>query len=256
MAESFGADPERYDRTRPSYPDAVVKRILDDAPGSDVLDAGIGTGIAARLFRSAGCRVVGVEVDERMAEFARRSGFEVEVAQFEEWEPAGRTFDAVISGQTWHWIDPSVGTRKAAEVLRPHGLLAIFWNVFQPPPGLARAFSAVYSRVLPDSPFSRGTSGGIAAYSAQFAKATDGIRGTRAFSEPQQRRFAWDRSYTRDEWLDQVPTSGGHNLFPPAKLEELLEGLGAAIDAIGGTIAMSYTTVLITAARTDPASTN
>ena len=28
VAESFGADPERYDRTRPRYPESMVKRIL------------------------------------------------------------------------------------------------------------------------------------------------------------------------------------------------------------------------------------
>jgi hypothetical protein len=63
-----------------------------------------------------------------------------------------RTFDAIIAGTTWHWVDPAPGSRKAAELLR----------------------------------------------------------------------------------LDQVPTFGGHSQFPPAKLEELLTGIGAAIDTIGG----------------------
>jgi ubiquinone/menaquinone biosynthesis C-methylase UbiE len=83
-AESFGADAERYDRTRPRYPDDLVARIVAASPGPDVLDVGIGTGIAARQFRAAGCRVVGVDVDERMAEFARRDGFEVEVCTAQE----------------------------------------------------------------------------------------------------------------------------------------------------------------------------
>ncbi|WP_405148967.1 hypothetical protein [Sphaerisporangium sp. NBC_01403] len=43
---------------------------------------------------------VGVEVDARMAEWARQRGLEVEVAAFEAWDPAGRLFDAVVSGQT------------------------------------------------------------------------------------------------------------------------------------------------------------
>jgi hypothetical protein len=37
--------------------------------------------------------------------------------------------------------------------------------------------------------------------------------------------------YTRDEWLKQVPTSGGHSQFPSDRLEELLAGIGAAIDS-------------------------
>src|SRR5664279_3324977 len=78
VAESFGVDAARYDRTRPPYPDALVQRIVAASPGSDVLDVGAGTGIEARQFQAAGCTVLGVEPDERMAAFARRRGVEVE----------------------------------------------------------------------------------------------------------------------------------------------------------------------------------
>src|SRR5215216_3551484 len=129
VAESFGLDPERYDRARPRYPDALVEAIVAASPGPDVLDVGCGTGIAARQLQAAGCQVLGVEPDTRMVDFARRSGLQVEVATFEAWDPAGRAFDAVIAGQTWHWIDPVAGAAKAAQVLRPGGRLALFWNV-------------------------------------------------------------------------------------------------------------------------------
>jgi len=250
MAESFGSGPERYDRSRPRYPQAMVDAIIAASPGRDVLDVGIGTGVSARAFHAAGCRVLGVDVDARMAEFARRSGFEVEVARFEDWDPAGRTFDSVIAGQTWHWVSPVAGAAKAAKVLRPGGRLAVFWNVFQPPPDLSDAFAAVYRRVLPGSPLSRGTFGGLGAYSGQFTKAADGIREVGAFGDPEQWQFDWERSYTRDEWLDQVPTFGGHNQLVPGKLEELLAGIGAAIVAVGGSFTMGYAAVVVTAART------
>src|SRR5918997_2475713 len=90
VAESFGADPERYDRARPRYPEALVERVVAASPGPEVVDVGCGTGIAARQFRAAGCTVLGVEPDARMAEWARRGGLPVEVSTFEEWDPAGR----------------------------------------------------------------------------------------------------------------------------------------------------------------------
>lgn len=102
MAESLGSDPERYDRTRPRYPESLVDRITAGIPGSDVLDVGCGTGIEARQFQAADCRVLGIEPDARTADFARRTGVEVEVATFEDWEPAGRTFDAVVAGYDEH----------------------------------------------------------------------------------------------------------------------------------------------------------
>jgi SAM-dependent methyltransferase len=249
VAESFGLNAERYDRARPGYPAALVERIVAASPGRDVLDVGCGTGITARLFQAAGCRVLGVDPDERMADLARRNGVEAEVAMFEAWDPAGRAFDAVLAGQAWHWVDPVAGAAKAAQALRPGGRLAVFWNAFGFPPDLGEAFAAVYRRVIPDSPVSRRGLTGQDAYQLMCAKAAGGIRQAGGFGEPEQWRFEWDRPYTREEWLDQVPTFGGHSLLPPDSLKELLDGIGAAIDAAGGGFTMHYATMAVTAGR-------
>ena len=252
VAESFGSDPGRYDRARPSYPLALVEAIVAASPGPDVLDVGCGTGIAARQFEAAGCRVLGVDPDPRMAGLARQNGLEVDVAAFEAWDPAGRTFDAVVSGQAWHWVDPVAGAGKAALALRPGGRLAVFWNAFQPPPHLGEAFAAVYRQVMPDAP-NLWAGPIVDAYLMMCGKAGDGIRQAGAFADAEQWRFDWDRPYTRDEWLDQVPTFGGHSQLPPAKLQELLTALGGAVDAAGGSFTMRYATVAVTAERTDAA---
>jgi SAM-dependent methyltransferase len=250
MAESFGADAERYDRARPRYPEAMIDAVVAALPGPDVLDVGCGTGISSRQLQAAGCRVLGVDVDPRMAAFARRHGLEVEVAAFEAWEPAGRTFDAVVSGQTWHWIDPVAGAAKAAAVLRPGGRLAVFWNVFEPSPEVAEAFRAVYRQVVPDWPLDPWTRTG---HRFLLAKAAEGMRA--AFRDPEHWRFEWERSYPRDEWLEQVATGGDASQFAPATLDALLDGIGAAIDVWGGRFTMGYAAVVLTATRWTPAST-
>lgn len=246
IAESFGADAERYDRTRPRYPAAMVERVVAASPGPDLLDVGIGTGIAARQFRDAGCRVLGVDPDPRMAGLARRHGFEVEVSRFEQWQPAGRTFDTVVAGQTWHWVDPVAGAAKARRILRPGGRLALFWNAFQPSAEVAAAFSAVYRRVAPSLPFDPSAAGDP--YATVAEKTAAGLRTAFVEAEPEVWRFGWEHEYSRDAWLDQVPTAGGHNLLPPAELAALLTGLGEAVDAMGGRFTMAYTTIVITAA--------
>jgi SAM-dependent methyltransferase len=247
VAESFGSDPERYDRARPRYPEAMVDAITAASPGPGFVDVGIGTGIAARQFEQAGCDVLGVEVDERMAEFARsRHGLAVEVASFEEWDPAGRTFDAVVAGQTWHWVDPVAGAAKAAQILRPGGRLALFWNVFEPPPEMAEAFAEVYRRVLPDLPFSPWAKPALEVYDAIFEKAADGMK---HIGDPERWRFDWEAVHSRDEWLGQLPTRGGHSHIAPDQLAAIVAGVGDAIDAAGGSFTMRHATVVITAAR-------
>ncbi len=250
VAEGFGNDAGRYDRARPTYPSDLVDRIIATSPGRDVLDVGCGTGISARLFQAAGCRVLGVDPDPRMAELARQGGTETEVARFEDWDPAGRTFDAVIAAQAWHWVDPVAGVAKAAAVLRPAGRLAVFWNAFDPPRDMREAFAGVFRRVLPDS-----AGGGLwdrpllEAYRAGCGRLVGVIRQSGSFGEPEEWLSYWERPYTRNEWLDLVPTTGGFDQRPEAIQQELLEGLGAAVDAAGGSFTMSYATVAATAAR-------
>ena len=90
----FDQEAERYDRSRPSYPDALIDELLDPEPaGLDVLDVGCGTGIASRQMAERGAKVLGVEVAPRMAEIARSHGIDVENGAFEEWDAAGRTFE-------------------------------------------------------------------------------------------------------------------------------------------------------------------
>jgi SAM-dependent methyltransferase len=215
-----------------------------------VVDVGCGTGTAARQFQEAGCTVLGVEPDSRMADFARHSGVDVEVATFEDWDSAARQFDAVVAGTAWHWVDPVAGAAKAAQVLRPGGRLAPFHHLFQTPPEVAQAMASAYRRVAPDSPFNRSSQAGGSAldlYQPLFAKIADGIRQAGSFSEPEQWQYDWERTYSRDEWLDQLPTLGSMTQLPPDKLAQALAEVGAAIDAIGGSFTMAYTTVVVTA---------
>jgi SAM-dependent methyltransferase len=252
-AESFGVNAERYDRTRQPYPTALIERIVTSSSGHDVLDVGCGTGIAARQFQAAGCRVLGVEPDARMAEFARGSGVDVDVATFEAWDPAGRTFDAVVAGTAWHWVDPVVGAGKAAKVLRPNGRLAPFHHVAETPLELRTALAEAYRRVAADSPFnlssSQLTQSPLDLFQPAFTRIAGAIRAVGGFSEPEQWRFDWRCTYTRDEYLDQLPTSGNLTQFPPDKLAEILTAVGTAIDAMGGIFTMPYATVVITATR-------
>ena len=220
------------------------------AAGRHVLDVGCGTGIAARQLQTAGCTVLGVEPDARMAEFARARGLPVEVATFEAWAPDDRRFDTVIAAQSWHWVDPVTGAAKAAQVLRPRGRLAIFGHVYEPPAEVAKPFAAAYQRVVPDSPFANlPARRPLDMYQAAYAKFADKIRETGQFHEPDQWRFDWEQSYTRDQWLALLPTTGGLTRLRPDQLADILDEVGAAIDSLGRAFTMHYTTLATTAAR-------
>jgi SAM-dependent methyltransferase len=255
VSEGFGTDAQRYHRARPDYPAALFERIAQSLPGAErsVVDVGIGTGIAAALLREAGLDVLGVEPDERMAALARAAGFTVEIARIEDWDPAGRAFGAMTAAQAWHWVDPVAGAAKAASALAPGGPLAVFWNSFIPPAEVNAAIGAVYARVMPlvapSAPSLGGGMPGPDGYRQLCDRAADAMAASGAFGPPEHWRFDWSRDYTTAEWLDATATFGGWSRIPADGQREILDGIGAAIDNVGGAFTMGYATVGVAAAR-------
>lgn len=244
-AESFGTVAELYDRARPSYPPALVDALLADG-AQRVLDVGCGTGIAGALLASRGCRVLGVEVDERMAALARTRGLEVEVAPFERWDARGRDFDLVTSAQAWHWIDPAIGVARAAAVLDAGARIGLFWNFAEPPTELVERLAPIYARLEP----------ALERRSVLLGNRDDRAEPTLArlqasseFEAAETVSFHWQKHFETVGWLDQARTHSDHQTLPPARRERLLSAIGEQIDALGGSFEMPYATVLVCARR-------
>jgi SAM-dependent methyltransferase len=246
-AESFGTDAERYDRARPSYPAEMIDELVAGRRAR-VLDVGCGTGKVASLFLARGCEVLGVDPDARMATVAASRGVQVEVANFEAWDPADRIFDLVVSGQAWHWVDPSVGPAKAAAILSPRGRLAIFWNRGEHDAETKTALDEAYGRFAPTLARASVPLGNKPPDNAADIAA---IAATHLFAPCQLRTYLWTRRYSRDQWLDQLGTHSDHIALPPQELVMLLEAVGDAIDRLGGSITIRYETRLISAQRAE-----
>lgn len=244
----FDREADRYDRSRPGYPAALVDAVLGRSPqGVTVLDVACGTGIAARLLAARGARVLGVELNPRMAEVAERHGITVEVGAFESWDAAGRSFDRITCAQAWHWLDHDAAARKAADLLRPDGRLCLFWSIGVHPPELAAALADAYRRAGAEH-LTIGYGGDRATDpDVAIAIVVDGLRATARFAEPRVQWFPWTRTYTRDLWLDQILSHSDHIALQPEQRQRVLDEVGAAVDAHGGGFEMDFRSVLVAA---------
>jgi len=223
---SFGSVAAQYDRCRPDYPDALFDDLAALRP-AQVLDVGCGTGKAAAALVSRGLSVLGVEPDERMAAVPRGRGIPIEVAAFETWEDAGRRFDLLTCGASWHWIDPVPGVARAARVLRRGGTLARFWSYEVPDEPAASALESVYGRLGPEA---------TRYVHSPRSDWADPVAESDAFSSLEARTYEWSRTLTAEEWVGMVSTFSDHQRMGPERLTALEQALRAVIETLGGTV--------------------
>jgi ubiquinone/menaquinone biosynthesis C-methylase UbiE len=122
-----------YDRRRPTYPDELIDQACEVAgigSGDHVLEVGCGSGQLTRGLVARGLHVTALEPGKSLIALARKNlegAGEVEFvnAQFEDASLSHEQFQAVFSASAFHWVDPQVSWRKAADVLVPGGTLAL-----------------------------------------------------------------------------------------------------------------------------------
>jgi SAM-dependent methyltransferase len=135
-------------------------------------------------------------------------------ANFETWVPRRPTaFGLVFAATAWHWIDPAVRYRKAADLLRPGGHLAFWAAVHAFPRGgdpFFHQIQEVYDEI-----------GGSAPADTVFPAPEDlpdqraEIEATGLFTDVAVRRFDWEITYTAEEYIRLLDTFSGHIAMAP-----------------------------------------
>ena len=246
-SQSFGADAGLYDRARPPYPAAAVD--LVPSAGLRVVEVGCGTGILSRALLARGCDLVAVEPDARMAAVARVHGVTVEEATFEAWDAGGRVFDLLVSAMAWHWVDPDAGAAKAADVLRPGGAFAALWSHIGLPAEVRAALLPAYERHAPTLPDTAMVLSASAAPRSGPDRDAEALVATGRFTAPWREEVPWAHRYTTSSWVDELATRSSHRMLAQDVREALLADVAAAIDALGGSFDVEYTTTLLRAER-------
>ncbi len=119
-----------YVQYRPSYPAAVIDRILEGL-GTEplVADIGAGTGISSRLIADRGVRVLAIDPNAAM----RTAAVAHPLIEFREGTAEATKLEAaavslVTCFQAFHWFDPEPTLLEFRRILKSTGRLALVWN--------------------------------------------------------------------------------------------------------------------------------
>ena len=238
LRTTFDEDAELYDKARPHYPHQLFDDLIQLAslkPGARLLEIGGGTGRATVPLARLGFRILAVELGGNMAAIARRNlapfpKVNVEVAPFESWDAGGETFDLAFCAQVWHWLDPEVRYRKAADLLKPRGFLAIVDVEHAFPADADRFFfdiQDIYRKIGEEHP----DEGWPPPLPDDVPDFREEMEASGLFGEFQSRRYVWELMYTADEYVDLLNTFSGHIAMEPDKRDFLYRNVRERISA-------------------------
>ena len=137
----FAGTADIYDRTRLSYPDRLIARLVRLAglePGEAVLDLGCGTGMLAIAFAKAGMVVTAMDPEPAMLAAARRAaqaaGVAVTLVQGGSGDlaPHMGPFQLVTMGRAFHWMDRAATLDALDAIVAPSGGVALFHDTHPP----------------------------------------------------------------------------------------------------------------------------
>lgn len=273
----FNRVAEEYDRVRRGYPDELVDAACSIAglgEGSRVVEVGCGTGKLTRALAERGLEIDAVDPGPELVAIARaRAGgtatARFHIVRFEDVELPARTYEALFSATAFHWVDPDVSWSKAAELLRPDGVLALLTHV--------GAFDELFGRLVeglrrtdPDLVATSHEASCEAAWGARDRetvwRGAESRRGNiselwswiakRDLARPEAARLFEDVHLERvdielDETADQLiallRTTSAHLSFDAERRRRIEQKLRALVEEAGGTYRSTLVAILATA---------
>jgi SAM-dependent methyltransferase len=236
LRAGFDQAAETYQRTRPVCPSQLfddLARLARLGPGARVAEIGCGTGQATVPLAERGLAVTAVELGAGLAAVARRrlAGFpaaHVLTTSFEDWDPHGARFDAVVAFNSLHWIDPRLRYAKPARLLAPGSAMAVAGCQWAQPADTEQFWADVqqdYRAV--------GYEGGPPPPPEQIGPWHFPAEAAAFFQEVASLRYPFQVSYSAGDYLDILATQSGTRALGQAGSAELLSRVRNRLRSLG-----------------------
>jgi len=234
-----------YDRSRPAYPEKLYQDIFEYCKigaKSNALEIGLGTGKATEPILKTGCRLIGIEPGENLANLARKkfkdySNFSLCTNTLQEYVCPEESFDFVYSATAFHWIPEEYGYKRVYEMLKTGGVFARFAYHAGPDKKrkmLTEEIQKLYALYLNATQSPK-------EFAEEDAWKVAEIAGRYGFVDLKYNLYEVTKDFTADEYMELLRTYPNHMALEPCAREKLFEGIHSAINNYGGVITVYYT---------------
>lgn len=129
----FTGKAELYEKFRPSYPNALIDYLYENARCDNVADIGAGTGKFTRCLLKKPWNVTAIEPNNDMrAKLAAIGGITIVNAPAENTGLADKSVGLVTVAQAFHWFDEERFKTECKRILTDNGWLAVVFNERNP----------------------------------------------------------------------------------------------------------------------------
>jgi len=228
LRATFESAADIYHEARPDYPEELfdfLTRAAAISPGDRLLEIGCGTGKATIPLARRGLQITALEMGPGLAAAARRNlatfpDVEVVEGTFESWQPAPtERFDVLVVATAWHWLDPATRNRRAWELLREDGRLAV-WSAGHVVPATGDPFFAEIQSVYDE--IGEGLPGGSRWFRpGELPDGAAEIEQGGVFEMVLVRRFDWEVTYDAEGYVRLLDTFSSHIAMDALRRERL-----------------------------------
>lgn len=254
---TFDQVPDLYQQVRPTCPPELLDAIFEQLPDEPrIVEVGPGTGQMTADLLARGAHVTAVELGSNLASavsdrFSDSDRLTVINAPFESAPLPMASFEAVVSANAYHWIDPIRRATRPFELLEPGGWLGLI-ELMQVESDVDRGY---FERVQPiyESFGDTRHDWDAPTHETAVPRFVAELTQSDLFDDPVLLRVLWDQTYTSAEFRDLMLTYSNMRMMPDDERDDLVAQLTAVVDdELGGSITRPLVATLTLArARSD-----
>jgi|GEM_PF-764827 len=244
FAMSFNTIASLYNSARPGYPGVLyseIEKIKKFGCDSKILEVGAGPGTATiEIYKKWRSNMVAVEPGHKLIAIAEEKCSEFGKIKFvnnmfEDYK-AVDLFDGILSATAFHWPDKNVKYKKAYELLKNDGILAVYWNNY------SRSENKIFDRIQKVYEKHHPAITDFRDFRIQVAERikqkSDEISKSGWFTLVKHFDFSYDKTFTSQEYINLLKSFSGNSTIEKSEIDIFYKKILEIIESNGGAITL------------------